>query len=68
MFESIFRLLGTGSERITEVNVLSDISLIIKQRFKANVTIISPLRVERNEQGFDQQISRNGRITDSRLQ
>jgi hypothetical protein len=62
MFESIFRLLGTGNERTTEVNVLSDISLIIKQRFKTNVTIISPLRVERNEQGFDQRISRNGRI------
>jgi hypothetical protein len=62
MLESIFRLLGTGNERTTEVNVLSDISLIIKQRFKTNVTIISPSRVERNEQGFDQQILRNGRI------
>jgi hypothetical protein len=56
--------LGTASERTTEVNVLSDISLIIKQRFKTNVTIISPLRIERNEQVFDPltQILRNGRI------
>jgi hypothetical protein len=56
--------LGTASERTTEVNVLSDISLIIKQRFKTNVTIISPLRIERNEQEFDPltQILRNGRI------
>jgi hypothetical protein len=60
----LFRLLGTASERTTEVNVLSDISLIIKQRFKTNVTIISPLRIERNEQEFDPltQILRNGRI------
>jgi hypothetical protein len=62
MFESIFRLLGTGNERTTEVNVLSDISLMIKQRFKTNVTIISTLRVEGNAQGFDQEISRNRRI------
>jgi hypothetical protein len=62
MFESIFRLLGTGNEGTTEVNVLSDISLIIKQRFKTNVTIISTLRVEGNAQGFDQEISRNRRI------
>jgi hypothetical protein len=62
MFESIFRLLGTGNERTTEVNVLSDISLMIKQRFKTNVTTISTLRVEGNAQGFDQEISRNGRI------
>jgi hypothetical protein len=54
--------LGTASERTTEVNVLSDISLIIKQRFKTNVTIISPLRIERNEQQLDPQILRNGRI------
>jgi hypothetical protein len=56
--------LGTASERTTEVNVMSDISLIIKQRFKTNVTIISPLRIERNEQEFDPltQILRNGRI------
>ena len=64
MFESIFRPLGTGNERTTEVNVLSDVSLIIKQRFKTNVTIISPARVERNEHGSDPltQILRNGRI------
>jgi hypothetical protein len=63
--DSPFRLkLGTASERTTEVNVMSDISLIIKQRFKMNVTIISPLRIERNEQEFDPltQILRNGRI------
>jgi hypothetical protein len=36
--------------------VLSDISLM------TNVTIISTLRVEGNAQGFDQEISRNGRI------
>jgi hypothetical protein len=62
MFEAIFRLLGTGNERTIEVNVLSDISLMIKQRFKTNVTTISTLRVEGNAQGFDQEISRNGRI------
>jgi hypothetical protein len=56
--------LGTASERTTEVNILCDISLIIKQRFKTNVTIISPSRVERNEQGSGPltQILRNGRI------
>ncbi len=55
---------GTASERTTEVNILSDLSLIIKQRFKTNVTIISPARIERNEQGLDPltQILRNGRI------
>jgi hypothetical protein len=64
LFDSLFRLLGTASERTTEVNVLSDISLIIKQRFKTNVTIISLSRIERNEQDFDPltQILRNGRI------
>jgi hypothetical protein len=35
---------------------------MIKQRFKTNVTTISTLRVEGNAQGFDQEISRNGRI------
>ena len=56
--------MGTASERTTEVNILCDISLIIKQRFKTNVTIISPARVERNEHGSDPltQILRNGRI------
>ena len=56
--------MGITSERTTEVNVLFDISLIIKQRFKTNVTIISPSRIERNEQEFDPltQILRNGRI------
>ena len=36
----------------------------MKQRFKTNVTIISPSRIERNEQEFDPltQILRNGRI------
>ena len=65
MFDSLFRLLlGITSERTTEVNLLFDISLIIKQRFKTNVTIISPSRIERNEQEFDPltQILRNGRI------
>ena len=63
--DSPFRLkLGTASERTTEVNILCDISLIIKQRFKTNVTIISPARVGRYEQGSDPltQILRNGRI------
>ena len=54
--------LSTASERTTEVNILCDISLLIKQQFKTNVTIISPLRIERNEQGLDPQILRNGRI------
>ena len=56
--------MATASERTTEVNILCDISLIIKQRFKTNVTIISPSRVERKEQGFGPitQILRNGRI------
>jgi hypothetical protein len=56
--------LGTASERTTEVNILSDISLIIKQRFKAHITIISPARIERIEQGLDPltQTIRNGRI------
>jgi hypothetical protein len=38
------------------------ISLLIKQRLKTNVTVISPLRIERNEQQLDQQILINGRI------
>ena len=50
---SILRTLGTTSERTTEVNILCDISLIVKQRFKTNVTIISPARVEINEQESD---------------
>ena len=56
--------MGTASERTTEVNILCDISLIIKQRFKTNVTIISPARVQRNEQRSVPltQILRNGRI------
>ena len=56
--------MGTASERTTEVNVLSDISHIIKQRFKTNVTFIFPARIQRNEQEFDPvtQILRNGRI------
>ena len=54
--------MSTASERTTEVNILCDISLLIKQQFKTNVTIISPLRIERNEQGLDPQILRNGRI------
>ena len=56
--------MSTASERTTEVNLLCDLSLLIKQRFKTNVTIISPARVERNEQGSDPltQILRNGRI------
>ena len=64
MCDYLFGLLDTASERTTEVNTLCDISLIIKQRFKTNVTIISPLRIERNEQEFDPlaQIIRNGRI------
>jgi hypothetical protein len=54
--------LSTASERTTEVNLLCDISLLIKQRFKPNVTVISPLRIERNEQERDPQKLRNGRI------
>ena len=56
--------LGTASERTTEVNILCDISLIIKQQFKTNVTIVSPAKVGRYEQGSDPltQILRNGRI------
>ncbi len=55
--------MGTASERTTEVNILCDISLIIKQRFRTNVTIISQARVERNEQDSDPQTQmlRNGR-------
>ena len=39
-------------------------SLIIKQRSKTNVTIVSPAKVGRYEQGSDPlaQILRNGRI------
>jgi hypothetical protein len=56
--------LGTASERTTEVNILFDMSLIIKQPSKTNVTVISPAKVERNEKGSDPlaQILRNGRI------
>ncbi|MGA8564430.1 MAG: hypothetical protein WB587_06715 [Nitrososphaeraceae archaeon] len=56
--------MSTASERTTEVNLLCDLSLLIKQRLKSNLTIISPARVERNEQGSDplMQILRNGRI------
>ena len=56
--------MSTASERTTEVNLLCDLSLLIKQRLKSNLTIISPARVERNEQGSDPitQILRNGRI------
>ena len=58
------RKLGTASERTTEVNVLFDMSLIIKQRSKTNVTIVSPAKVGRYEQGSDPlaQILGNGRI------
>ena len=54
--------MSTVGERTTEVNLLCDISLLIKQQFKTNVTVISPLRIERNEQQLDPQILRNGRI------
>ena len=54
--------MSTASERTTEVNLLCDISLLIKQQFKTNVTVISPLGIERNEQHLDPQILRNGRI------
>ena len=56
--------MSTASERTTEVNLLCDLSLLIKQRLKSNLTIISPARVERNEQGSDplMQILRNGKI------
>jgi hypothetical protein len=57
--------LGTASERTTEVNILCDISLIIKQRFKTNVTIILPARVEQSLSGYTDpltQILRNGQI------
>jgi hypothetical protein len=56
--------LGTASERTTEVNILFDMSLIIKQRSKTNVTIVSPAKVGRYEQGSDPlaQKLRNGRI------
>ena len=54
--------LSTASERTTEVNLLCDISLLIKQQLKTNVTVISPLRIERNEQELDPQILKNGRI------
>jgi hypothetical protein len=54
--------LSTANERTIEVNLLCDISLLIKQQFKTNVTVISPLRIERNEQQLDPQILRNGRI------
>ena len=61
-FSILVPKLSTASERTTEVNILCDISFLIKQQFKTNVTIISPLRIERNEQGLDPQILRNGRI------
>jgi hypothetical protein len=54
--------LSTANERTIEVNSLCDISLLIKRQFKTNVTVISPLRIERNEQQLDPQILRNGRI------
>ena len=54
--------MSTASERTTEVNLLCDISLLIKQQFKTNVTVISPLGIERNKQHLDPQILRNGRI------
>jgi hypothetical protein len=56
--------LGTASERTTEVNILFDMSLRIKQRSKTNVTIVSPAKVGRYEQVSDHlaQILRNGRI------
>lgn len=50
------------SERTTEVNLLCDISLLIKQQLKTNVTLISPWGIERNEQQPDPQILTNGRI------
>jgi len=56
--------LDTTSERTTEVNILCDISLIVEQLFKTKVTIISPARVEINEQESDLLTHklRNGRI------
>jgi hypothetical protein len=54
--------LSTASERTTEVNLLCDISLLIKQQFKTNVTVISRLGIERNEQQLDPQILRNARV------
>ena len=52
------------SERTIEVNILSDISFVIKQQSKTNVTIVSPAKVGRYEQGSGPlaQILRNGRI------
>ena len=52
------------SERTIEVNILSDISFVIKQQSKTNVTIFSPSLIVRNEQGLDplMQILRNERI------
>lgn len=50
--------MGTASERTTEVNLLCDVSLLIKQQFKTNVTVISSLGIEKNES----QIFGNGRI------
>ena len=52
--------MSTVSERTTEVNLLCDISLLIKQQFKTNVTLISPWK--KNEQQLDPQILTNGRI------
>ena len=54
--------MSTVSERTTEVNLLCDISLLIKQQFKTNVTLISPWGIQRNEQQLDPQILTNGRI------
>ena len=54
--------MSTASERTTEVNLLCDISLLIKQQFKTNVTVISPLGIERNKQHLDPETLRNGRI------
>ena len=55
-------ILSTTSERTTEVNLMCDISLLIRQQFKTNVTIISPTRSEKDEQQLGPQILRNGRI------
>ena len=45
--------LGYREREKREVNLVRDISLIIKQRSKTNITIISPAWMLRNEQGLD---------------
>jgi len=56
--------LDIAGERTSEANILCDISQIIKRQIKTNVTVISPMTLERKQRVFDTltPLSFNGQI------